>query len=399
MRRLVIHCGAAETRAAYLIDDEPLYFWLGPARGDEHLLQAPEAGDIVAGRIKSVSKALNGAFADVGAARDGFLPLKNGEKAPIEGAAIIASVRRPSIGAKGAVLTLDWRKGLDAAAIASIEAQAKPGLIGLVGDVLDAALSALRQCARVADGFDIVVNDPAAKSVLERRNIGARIENDSDAAFDLDDAVAQSLEQTISLPQGAELHFHETQAGALIDVDSASAAGGATGLLNDKINLAAASFLTREISRRSIGGRVIIDFLPASGAGARATLIDAMKNGLGAMPRARFGKIAPDGLCDLTLPRERRSLLDAATEPSGSGWPVDGRRFTLDWSAKAAVRALEKELRARPSARPRLLVGRDIAAYLSDDRPQWAARLANKFGARFAIEAGASMEPRDHEVV
>lgn len=395
-QRIFIECGAAETRAAVLDGGEFTHFWFGPARGDEHLPGPPQSGDIVAGRVKSISKALNGAFVDIGAARNGYLPLKKNEKAPVEGAAIVAIVRRPPVGAKGAVLSLDWAKGLNPTAKATVEEQSKSNSIGALGAPPDAALSAFQQCARFAEGLEVVVGDPAAKAVLEKHTIAIR--DDGGLSKELDEAIAEALLRTMTLPQGALAHFHETEAGVLVDIDSASAAEGATGSLNDKINLGAASRLPKELSRRSIGGRVIVDFLPPSGAGARAKLNEAMKEGLSRVPRARYGKLSSDGLCDLTLPRERLSLLQVATEPSGSRWPVEGRRFTLDWSAKSAVRALETELIARPSSRPRLLVSPDIGDYLSTMRRQWAARLAQKYGARFAIETGASMESRNHEV-
>ncbi|MEK7265110.1 MAG: ribonuclease E/G [Pseudomonadota bacterium] len=393
-RTVFIDCGAAETRAAMFDGDEVTHFWFGPARGDEGLPRSPQTGDIVSGRVKSVAKSLNGAFVDIGAERDGFLPLSKDAKPPVEGARLIASVRRPQIDAKGAVLTLDWASGLSALEKAKSEAQAASSAVGLIGEVSDAALSAVRHFARIASGAAVAVNDPAVKSVLERHGAAVRVE----PAQDWDDVITRSLERSVGLASGALLHFHETKAGALIDIDTASASDGATGALNDKINLAAAAHLPKEISRRAIAGRVIIDFLPPSGAGARAKLLDALRAGVAGLPRARLGKLAPDGLCDLTMPREQHSLLEAATEFSTAGWPVEGRRFTLDWSTKSAMRSLEKALRARPSASIRLLVASDIGAYLSDLRPQWAQRLAQKYGARFTIEPGATMETRTHEI-
>ncbi|MEZ5922648.1 MAG: ribonuclease E/G [Parvularculaceae bacterium] len=168
--------------------------------------------------------------------------------------------------------------------------------------------------------------------------------------------------------------------------------------VNDQTNEAAARRILLEIGRRQLGGRVIIDFLPASNAAARAKLADTLKAGLKSIPKSRFGRLNADGLCDLTLPRTSLSLLEQATEPAGAGWPAKGRRFTRDWSAKAAIRTLEGALGARPSSRPRLIVGPEIADYLEGERPQWAERLKQKFGARFSIERSASMEPRDHDL-
>lgn len=401
-RRLVIECGAAETRAAFLVDDEPLHFWFGPARGDESLPRLPQPGEIFAGRVRSVAKPLNGAFVDIGAARDGFLPFTKNAKPPVDGAAVIVMVRRPQIDAKGAVLTLDWKEKLNVDAAAILEEQASSMRIGALGEPADAAIQAFVHCGPASLSGDraIITNDPAAKRLIEDY-ASAPVEF-GDAVFkllQLDQAIAEALEPFVSLEQGGVLNFHETQAGALIDVDSASAAAGATGRLNDKINLAAAVRIFPEISRRAIAGRVIVDFLPPSGAAARAKLAETVKDNLTLFDRARFGKLSADGLCDFTIPRQRLSLLMSMTEPAGKGWPVEGRLFTLDRAAKSAGSALEGALTARPSGTPRLIVASDIADYLVTKRPQWAERLRSKFGARIRIEADAIREARAYELV
>jgi Ribonuclease G/E len=401
-RRLVIDCGAAETRAAFLVDDEPRHFWFGPARGDEALPRPPQSGDIFAGRVRSVAKPLNGAFVDIGAARDGFLPFKKNDRPPVEGAAIIVRIRRPQIDAKGAVLTLGWTENLSAEAAAILVAQAASIKIGALGEPADAAIQAFVDCGMPATSGDraIITNDPAAKRLIEENaSMPVAIEDAPFKKFQLDQAIAEALEPCVTHDGGAALNFHETPAGALIDVDSARAAGGATGRLNDKINLAAAARVFPEISRRAIAGRVIVDFLPPSGAAARAKLAETVKENLKSVAGARFGKLAADGLCDFTIPRQRLSLLMGVTEPAGNGWPVEGRRFTLDHAAKSAIGVLECALATRPSATPRLIVARDIADYLLAKRPQWAERLNRKFGDRIRIEPDATREPRTYDLV
>ena len=110
-RVLYIECGAAETRCALIIDDIVMRLWFAPARGDETLPRPAEAGDVYLGRVRTISKALNAAYVDIGEADDGFLQLKKGEKAPVEGARIIVSVKRPALGAKGSLLTLRTPSG------------------------------------------------------------------------------------------------------------------------------------------------------------------------------------------------------------------------------------------------------------------------------------------------
>ncbi|MGE0181686.1 MAG: ribonuclease E/G [Parvularculaceae bacterium] len=398
-RRLYIDCGAAETRAVFIENDVVTHFWFGAARGDEHPPQAPEAGDVFAGRVRTVSKSLRAAFVDIGAAQEAFLPFKAKEKPPVEGERLVIAIRRPPIGAKGAVVTMDWRRGLQAPLIREIDLQATKKEIGSLEGTNDAALRIVRRSLRVLSGnVDIIVNDPSARIALANAGVAASLTEASDLEADAEAALAEALEPRVSQPNGAVLFFHETQAGVLIDVDSGAAGEGASAQLNDKTNLAAAGRIILELSRRSLGGRVIVDFLPPTGATARNALVDSLKAGLKEIAGARFGRIAPDGLCDFTLPRTRLSLLEQATAPAGDGWPVSGRCFTIDWSAKSAVRTLERALRRRPSLRPRLFAPAGVLRYLERDRPQWRARLAEKYGARFDIIENDKLNAGRHDL-
>lgn len=396
--RLLIECGAAETRAAHVIDDLVTQFWFGPAIGDENLPQPPSRGDIFVGRITSVSASLKAAFVDIGAARQGFLALRNGEKPPVEGDRTIVVVHRPPIDDKGARLSRDWKSGL--ANIAALEDQAKAIGVGRLGPPAPAPIVALIQCGpeQRNRASAVFVDHEAARRLLDQYGAGpVAISSTVFRDADVDQAIEEALGVSVALPGGARLSISEAPAGVMIDVDTGASGDGASATLNDKVNLLAADRILIELSRRAIGGRVVVDFLPPTTTAARHRLAERMRSGLGAFDGARFGKLATDGLADFTLRRSRLSLLEAATEPAG-GWPVPGRRFTLDWSAKAAVRDLERALRAQPSARLRLLVGADIASYLKRERPQWTMRLAERFGARFVLEPAASMEPRQHDV-
>ncbi|MEZ5914115.1 MAG: hypothetical protein R3C42_00630 [Parvularculaceae bacterium] len=95
---------------------------------------------------------------------------------------------------------------------------------------------------------------------------------------------------------------------------------------------------------------------------------------------------------------QRQTLLEQASEPVGEGWPVCGRRFTLDWSAKAGIRALERALRTQPALRPRLIVAADMFEYLEHDRPQWRARIADKFSARFDIIRSETLKSGAYDI-
>ncbi|MCA8889517.1 MAG: ribonuclease E/G, partial [Parvularculaceae bacterium] len=337
-RRLFIECGVAQTLAAFIEDDIATHLWVGPARGEETLARAPSRGDLFAGRVATVSKSLHAAFVDIGAERQGFAPLKPKERAPVEGERLIFRVRRPPLGEKGAVLSREWKTGLDGESVAALEASAASTGVGAIGEPVDAAVQAFVNCGPDGDRSDVSVTVERAEAAAALRDTAKVVEIDSDAfnAFDFDEAFAQSLAQKVVLAGGAQLLFHETAAGVLIDIDSAAAAGGASVRLNDQINLAAAPRIALELSRRRIGGRVIIDFLPPSNAPARTLLtqnLDEAVKKLLSPGAARFGRIARDGLCDITITRSEQTLLEFATEPAGLDWPAPGRRYKTDWTA------------------------------------------------------------------
>lgn len=395
-RRIYIECGAAETRAAYFIDDEPVRFWFAPARGDEHLPRPPMNGDIFLGRVRSVSKALDGAFVDIDRGRDAFLPLKKGARPPVEGALVEVIVRRPQIGRKGAVVALN-----EAKAGASINADS--GKPGAIRDPVDAAINAFAfaspQAAAVSGDEEVVVDDAATAKIL--REYGARLVTIKEDLFEssgAEEALATSLERQLMLDGGARLTIDETEGVTVIDVDSGAMAAEANRRLNDHANLAAAQAIPAELSRRNIGGRIVIDFLPPSDAQTCNALPVALKDRGKSLLKARYGKISPDGLFDLTLPRAEYSLLELASETCGADRVRPGRCFTIDWRAKAAIRALERALRLAPSAQLTLFAGGEIASYLTG-RPQWSERVAARFGARFDMIYQPQFEERAFDVV
>ena len=183
----------------------------------------------------------------------------------------------------------------------------------------------------------------------------------------------------------------------VVDVDAGEAADGATGKLNDKVNAEAARRLFIELSRRGIGGRIVIDFLPPSNAAARNALLTRIEGARRGVYDCRLGKLSVDGLLDLTAPRDRLSLLELATEHDTTA-PIPGRRFTLDWRAKEAIRQLELALTRESSSRFRFLLGAGVHEYISDKRFLWLSRVAEKFGARFETICDEKLGDRDFDI-
>lgn len=396
MRRLVVDCGAADTRAALVEDAAIIRFWFGPARGDERLPRPPATGDLFLARVRAVSRPL-GAFLDIGEDCEALLSVKTGEAAPVEGEAHVVVVRRPPIGTKGPLVSRDWRKGLGRARIVEIEGAARHATApcSLAGGC-DPALAAFAALGR--PNALVVANDSNTANLLRANGVAAaKIEASPFERFGGEDALAAALARACALPSGAQMTFDETEALTAVDVDTGPAADGAVGRLNDRVNTEAAARLFDELSRRAIGGRIVVDFLPPSSAAARADLLAQLRKRAAGFD-GRLGRLSADGLFDLAVPRRSLSLLQQASEPGAAEQLRRGRRLTLDWTAKSALRALETRLGARPSARLRLLAGAAIADYLRERRPQWTERLASRYGARFAIESDPGLEERDFDV-
>ena len=398
MRELLIECGVAQTRGALVIGGVVRRFFFLPAFEDPIDPASIEPGDILLGRVKSVSGAIGGAFVNIGVDQDGFLPIKDMRAAPPEGAAIIVRVHRPVFAQKGAVLAGDWGRGLSSEERVSFEAKAEkakpPQRLREPENVL------IRLMQIISDPVESISVDHALGAATLRKrysSVDVNIETAPFADQDIEAQIEMSLQASISLPGGGRLIFAETEGGCVIDVDAASAAGGSSLSVNDKVNESAATMIINEISRRSIGGRIIVDFLPPASAKSQSALFEMMKKSLRALPGARAGKLHKDGLFDLTLPRTQVSLLAQASEASGEAWVRPGRRLTADWCAKQALHRLEAILRRSPRARPSLRLGGDLMACVARN-VAWESRLADRYGARFLIEPSDQVQPRAYDI-
>ena len=388
---LRIASGAAETIGALFVGGEIVRFLFAPARGDEALPRTAETGDIVLGRIKASAPALGGAFVDIGAGKEAFLPANGRENPPAEGALRAFAVRRPALGGKGAVLGLDWKRGLSPPLVDAIS-NAK-GTPGLLMQSFDAAFQIARR-AQQFGALEIIADRPEAQRALAEAGVKAACDDSPVVALDIEVALDRSLGPVASLG-GARMTFEETAGGCVVDID-AGAAAEAMRAPNDAVNGEAARRLFAELSRRSIGGRVIVDFLPPSSPSQRRALQDLLVTGAAYFER-RSGKLAPDGLFDMTAPRRDLSLLERASEAADEGLLRAGRRPTLDWTAKRAIAALEIRLAGHPRLRLALDAGEDVVRYI-EDRPRWLARLAERYGARASMSIsgrGRSFDVRE----
>lgn len=389
---LFIDCGAAETVGALVAGGEIVRFFFAPARGDELAPRAPGYGDIVLGRIKKTAPALGGAFVDIGAGEEAFLPAKSCAGLS-EGASAIFRVTRPALGGKGALLAADWTKDLPAPLAGALGKEI--GVPRLLSQSVDSAVMiALR--ARQFEPASIAVSSAEARAALAAAGFDAVVSEPAGDAPDLEDAIAQTLEREAPLGEGARMVFAETPGGAIVDIDAGGASNAAR-KPNDRINARAAQRLYRALSRRGIGGRIFVDFLPPSSAVARRTLLDTLQTQDTAIFERRPGKLAPDGLFDMTAPRRDLSMLERAAEPFGDAAFVPGLRPRLDWAARRAVAAIEGRLRRQPRQRFTLDAGENLLEYI-EERQEWRTRLVDRYGPRLGLRLQQALPLRSFNV-
>lgn len=385
-KRVLIECGVAETRAALMIGDIVWKFWFGPARGDEATDRTINWGRRFAGRIRSINNSLNAAFVDIGEGQTAFLPLKTTTGARLaEGALIEAEVTAPPRQNKGAVV--------------KFVSMAAPGVeAGRLPPFPDPALEAAEALAHEAD--EIIVDEGAVKSLLGGAGFRNAVHESGSLAlfekFSISDALGGAFDPVAPLDEGGRIIIDEAHALTAIDVDTSELNAASTARLREKIARAAARESIRQISLRNIGGHVVIDFPNLSGNIQRKRFDDFLTNELARLDGAKAQSFSKSGLFSFTLPRRTLSLMDRFTEHDAME-PAPGRRFTAEAKAKAAIRALEHRLQARPSLPLRLEMGPALGEYL-DDKTGWRDRLREKYGARINYTVADNFEEHSFDI-
>lgn len=372
MKRLIIECGVAETRAALLIDDVVWKFWFGPARGDEALDFFPHAGRRYAGRVKAVDQGLNAAFVVLGDGRDAFLALKKSIEAHcIDGALIDVEIKAPPRQLKGAALRF--------------VGPLKEGAPGRLPPFQDAAVEAAETIG--ADADEIIIDDGAALRALQAAEFdNARHETHPVSLFEkygADHEFEAAFEREVLLMAGGRLIIDEAHALAAIDVDSAGLTASSPARLREKIAFAAAHEALRQVSLRNIGGHVVIDFPDIPGDAGRKRFQTHLRELMTRLDGAGAASFSRSGLYSFTAPHHALSLLDRFTEQNDAA-PIPGRRFTVEAAAKMAVAKLERQLTSAPSKRFRVSADKRLAGCIKDNAI-WFDRLTQRYGPRFDL--------------
>ncbi|MEO1251140.1 MAG: ribonuclease E/G [Pseudomonadota bacterium] len=343
--------GALETRAAVIRDGVVRRLWFGPALGAEASDQAPRFGRTFVGKVSTIDSRLNAAFVDIGADRDAFLPLKSdGARDLTEGARVSARVTASPRQSKGALI--EYLKSAPA-----------DHPLGRASPIASAPSESLSFFA--ADRGAVKTSSPAVVDALRQGGVEAP-DAMSDAALeaiDFDHALEAALSRRAPLPAGGSIVIDEAEALTAIDVDTGAAFGASDDRQRVNVIRAAACEAARQIELRNLGGRLAIDFPAVRSSTLREKSADAIRQALAPLRGVSSLSLTRGNFLTMTVDRRDGSLLDQATE-TGEDDPVPGRRLTLDWRARAAVREAERRLAVLPGARLYLHAGRELHDHL-----------------------------------
>ena len=197
------------------------------------------------------------------------------------------------------------------------------------------------------------------------------------ARKEIDAAIAEVLHPEAPIPDGGDLAIERTRALTAIDVDAGSRTGEQGEAFARELNLAAADEAARQLGLRGIGGLVVVDFLSMAARRDRTAVTEAFRKALASwLGRAsEVSEISALGLCEASLARRLRPAVDALRATPAA------EREGLD-----VIRGLESEGWAARGARLRALVSAPAARWLEADRIGWQPALAQRIGARWAIE-------------
>ncbi len=310
-----VSAGPGETRIALLEAGRVVEFAID--RGGAGL------GDVIEGRV--VGRAGGAAFVAIGEGTPGYLARPGGAA---EGDSLLVEVTCAARPGKGAVLK-----------------RAAAGTVPVRRSALARALAANSGIRRVA------IDDAAA--LAEARSLFATAELRPDAFEESGaaDALEEALAPSAALPGGASLHFAETPAATLIDVD----AGGSSPA---EANARAIGEAARQLRLRGIGGHVLIDAIPGRDRRALPRLIADLRAAAAEDPMdVQVAGATPLGMIELTRRRTGPSLAEMLLTPESSARSP----LTL---ALEGLRALLREARMRPRAPQTLALSPPAAAAL-----------------------------------
>ena len=274
-------------------------------------------GAIHLGRVLKIEPSLNAAFVEIGLDRPGLLPVKKQGPQFSEGDSVIVQVRLEGREDKGVRLSASLRTLVDVAAIA--KGKSAPALLAPAPALWQSALEKLapEQVESIICDRRVDVKPIADWCQRQRPGMEGKIaflpERDwVPSRADINDAVAEALDETVLLPGGGQLLIEPVRTLTAIDVNSA-AATAEKGIERTalSVNLAAAREIPRQLALRNIGGIIVIDFIDLENRNKREQVLSALREAVGIDPAIEWvGNMSRLGLVELLRRRSGPSLAD-----------------------------------------------------------------------------------------
>ena len=282
----------------------------------------PRWGSVYRAKITERMTAMGAAFVDLGGAR-GFLA-DAGDALP--GSVVTVQVRREPEGDKAARVSTD----IQIEHRVLVHTPMKPGinvskkitdpeerriLREALGDLKGGYVIRTAAAGMLADDlytiaeaqalpyqrdFGLLREGPDALERLRLHHSDAPIEDGFDH-YDIEPQIEALLSERANLPEGAWLTIEPTTALVAIDVNTGAARGGDA---LQRVNLAAAAEIPRQLRLRHLGGSIAVDFAGGPKGKARKRLEDVMAQSL---PPLGWG---PAGWMELQTRKPGRSLKD-----------------------------------------------------------------------------------------
>ena len=268
MRRLLVAAERPPLRAALIDEDGRLEGFWKFAAGRDSLI-----GDRFLGRVRTVDRAVDAAYVDIGLERPGFLPFDRCPRPPVEGQTILVAVTRDPVPGKGVRLTARLEEGVAAPAGARPPLRLTgdrplPRLVNKVGHDIDVLVDARRP----AEELNILAS---ASGAFRVQHMPQRDWPTSMAEIEAEATAA--TEARVELSSGGWLLFEPCWALTVVDVNSGAtqAAGGERTWL--RTNLEAAEEIARQLRLRNVGGIVVVDFIDMKSPENRREVADTLR--------------------------------------------------------------------------------------------------------------------------
>lgn len=348
---------------------------------------AVQAGDLFLARVGRFDKGLEGAFVDLGLARDGLLPAREAPGGiPPEGSALAVKVLRAPSADKGARVSA---KGV------AVNAERLKGLKGPARlPAGEGPLLALLQAAR---SERVVADDPDILLALKGSGVAADFVLHSAArplfeAEGLEEQVEALLAPRVALPDGGFLLVEPGQTLTAIDVNAGRSDGrGGAAAQARAVNLAAVPEIARQLRLRALSGLIVVDFLEMKAPDDRRAVAVALRDAVAgdSEPCQVFG-VSPSGLLEMTRRRGRPPLHELLMRPCGLAG--SGREKTPESLAYEALRHMAAEVRGKAVSSITLRVAPATAAALQGEQALALAAVEQRLGRSITVAADPLVE-------